>query len=443
MNITLNKHQSNEASIKVSLQPEDYKSQVDKKIKDYSKQAQVKGFRPGKVPVALIHKMYGKSILVEEINDVVSKALQNHIKENNIQILGEPVPDQQSFESIDWETQENFDFTYRIGLVDEFEVDLSKKLKLTHYEIDVNDKVIDETVDNLKEQFSSMTNPEISEAGDILFGTLKQKNGDIEHDSTIDPSNLSKTNAKKLIGQKSGDSLDIDLSSFYKDKEEIATLLKINTEEIDGQDMKFTFHVKNVNRKVPAEVNQELFDKTFGPDNVKSEKEFRAKIADTVRENYQRETAAWLNKTVQDTLVDKTKITLPESFLKDWLKLSSEGKVTDADIEQEFDMYANQLKWNLISNKIAELNELKTEHEDILAATRKMIEAQFQGSGLGQMADQMDSFVEHYLQGEKGQNYMKMAEQVQEEKVLEHIKSAATLNDKKISLDKFKEIVGA
>ncbi len=443
MNITLEKQQSNEASIKVSLQPEDYQSQVDKKVKDYSKQAQVKGFRPGKVPVGLIQKMYGKSILVEEINDIVSKALQNHIKENHIQILGEPIPDQQSFESIDWETQESFDFTYRIGLVDDFEVDLSKKLKLTHYEIEVNDKVIDETVVNLKEQFSSMINPELSESGDILFGTLTQKKGDIENDTTIDPVDLTKTNAKKLVGQKPGDCLDIDLSSFYKDQEKIATLLNKTIEEIEGQDMKFTFEVKNVNRKVPAEVNQALFDKTFGPDNVKTEEEFRAKIADTVSENYQRETESWLNKTVQDTLLEKTKITLPENFLKDWLKLSSEGKVTDADLDNEFDLYANQLKWNLISNKIAEKNELKTEHEDILAATRKMIEAQFQGSGLGQMVDQMDSFVEHYLQGEKGQNYMKMAEQVQEEKVLDFIKSAATLNEKKISLDKFKEIVGA
>lgn len=443
MNITLDQQQSNETFIKISLQPEDYQSQVDKKIKDYSKQAQVKGFRPGKVPVGLIKKMYGKSILVEEINNVVSNTLQNYIKKNDMQILGEPVPDQQSFESIDWETQENFDFTYRIGLVDDFEVDLSNKLKLTHYEIEINDKVIDETVDNLKEQFSTMSNPEVSEAGDILFGTFKQVEGDLEIDSTIDPADLSKTNAKKLIGKKSGDTLDVDLSSFYKDKDKIASILNSSVEEIDGQSMVFTFDIKKVNRKIPAEVNQELFDKTFGPDTVKTEEEFRAKIADTVGENYQRETEAWLNKTAQDTLVEKTKITLPTSFLKDWLKLSSEGKVTDDDIEKEFDMYANQLKWNLISNKVAEQNELKTEHEDVLAATRKMIEAQFQGSGLGQMADQMDSFVEHYLQGEKGQNYMKMAEQVQEEKVLDFIKTAATLSKKKVSLEKFKEIVGA
>ncbi|WP_420388044.1 trigger factor [Roseivirga sp.] len=443
LDITLDKKDSNIASIKVKLNEADYQSKVDEKIKDYSKKAQIKGFRPGKVPQGLVKKMYGKSILVDEINHMVGHAIQDYIRDNELKILGEPIPNQQQIEAIDWDTQSDFEFEYNVGLVEDFTVDLGKKVKVTQYEIEVNDQVIDETVENVRTQFGKMTNPEVSEEGDMLFGTLSQESSDITHDTTIDPSEFTKTNAKKFVGKKQGDVIAVDLAKLYKEKSQQAAQLGKTEDELEGIDLKFNFEVKNVNRRELAEIDQELFDKTFGPDTVKTEEEFRAKVSDTISENYERETNAWLNKTIQDELIKNTTINLPDAFLKDWLKLTGEGKITDADLENEYDQYADQLRWNLISGQISKDSEVKAEHEDIKEATRKMIEAQFMGSGLGQMADQMDSFVEHYLQGENGQNYMKMAEQVQQEKVLEHIKSQIDIKSKKVSLDKFKEIVNA
>lgn len=441
MDITLDKKDSNVASLKVTLKEADYQSKVDEKIKDYSKKAQIKGFRQGKVPQSLVKKMYGKSIMVDEINHMVGHAIQDYIRDNELRILGEPIPNQQQIESVDWETQTDFEFEYNIGLVEEFKVELGKKVKVTQYEIDVNDKVIDETVENVRTQFGKMTNPEVSEEGDMLFGTLSQEGSDISHDTTIDPTEFSKANAKKFAGKKKGDVVPADLSKLYKEKAQQAAQIGKTEDEIEGLDMNFNFEVKNVNRREMAAIDQELFDKTFGPDVVTSEKEFRAKISDTISENYSRETNAWLNKTIQDELIKNTRINLPDSFLKEWLKISGEGKVTDQDLENEYHIYADQLRWNLISGQIAKDAEVKAEHEDIKEATRKMIEAQFMGSGLGQMLDQMDSFVEHYLQGENGQNYMKMAEQVQQEKVLDHIKGQIEIKSKKVSLDQFKEIV--
>lgn len=441
MDITLDKKDSNVASIKVKLNEADYQSKVDEKIKDYSKKAQIKGFRQGKVPQSLVKKMYGRSILVEEINHIVGHAVQDYIRDNDLKILGEPIPNQQQIEAVDWDTQIDFEFEYNIGLVDDFKVDLGKKVKVTHYEIDINDAVIDETVDSVRTQFGKMTNPEVSEEGDMLFGTLSQEATEISHDTTIDPSEFTKTNAKKFVGKKKGDVIAVDLSKLYSEKAQQASQIGKTEDELEGIDMSFNFEVKNVNRRSLADVDQELFDKTFGPDVVKNEEEFRAKVSDTIRENYSRETNAWLNKTIQDELIKNTKINLPDAFLKEWLKLSGEGKVTDADLENEYHIYADQLRWNLISGQIAKDSEVKAEHEDIREATRQMIEAQFMGSGLGQMVDQMDSFIEHYLQGENGQNYMKMAEQVQQEKVLDHIKSEIEIKAKKVSLDQFKEIV--
>ena len=439
MDITLDKKDSNVASIKVTLKEADYQSKVDEKIKDYSKKAQIKGFRPGKVPQGVIKKMYGKSILVDEINHLVGHAVQDYIKDNELKILGEPIPNQEAINQVDWDTQQDFEFEYNIGLVDEFDVALDKKVKVTAYEIEADKKVLDETLENVRTQFGTMTNPDKSEAGDVLFGTLKQ--GDFSHDTTIDLNDLAKTHAKNFVGKAKGDEISVDLAKLYKEESKRAAQLGKTADELAGMDMNFVFEVKNVNRRALAEMNQELFDKTFGPNTVSSEEEFLAKIKDTISENYTRETQAYLTKSIQDALVAKTAISLPDDFLKEWLKLTGEGKVTDEDIKKEYGLYADQLRWNLISGEIAKQHDIKPEHEDIKAATRQMIEAQFMGSGMGQFADQMDAFVENYLQGENGQNYMKMAEQVQGDKVIEFIKEKITILNKKVSLDKFKEIV--
>lgn len=439
MDITLDKKDSNVASIKVKLNEADYQSKVDEKIKDYSKKAQIKGFRPGKVPQGVIKKMYGKSILVDEINHIVGHAIQDYIKDNELKILGEPIPNQEAINEVDWDTQNDFEFEYNVGLVEDFEVALDKKVKVTAYEIDVDQKVIDETLDNVRSQFGGMTNPEQSEEGDILFGSFKQ--GEFSHDSTIDLNDLTKTTAKKFVGKAKGDEIKIDLTKLYKEEAKRAAQLGKTADEIAEMDMNFVFEVKNVNRKELAELNQELFDKTFGPNTVSSEEEFMAKVKDTVAENYNRETQAYLTKSIQDKLIETTSIALPDAFLKEWLKLTGEGKVTDEDIQKEYSIYADQLRWNLISGQVAKDNEIKPEHEDIKAATQKMIEAQFAGSGMGQFADQMDAFVDNYLQGENGQNYMKMAEQVQGDKVIEFVKEKVSITNKKVSLDKFKEIV--
>ena len=441
MDITLDKKDSNVASIKIKLNEADYQSKVAEKIKDYSKKANINGFRPGKVPTGVIKKMYGKSILVEEINQLVAHSLQDYIRDNEIRILGEPLPNQQQIETVDWDNQVDFEFEYNVGLVEDFKVELSDKVKVKSYKIDVNEEVINDSLDNVREQFGQMTNPEVSEEGDLLYGTFKQVNGDIEHDTTFDPSELTKKDAKAFVGKKSGDEIEVDLVKLYKDEAKRAAQIGKTADEIADLDGAFVFTVKNVNRKEKAEINQELFDRTFGPGVVSTEEEFMNKIKETISDNYERETDAWLEKTIQEELIQGTGISLPDEFLKEWLKLSAEGKVTDEDLEKEYHLYADQLRWNLITGELAKENEIRPEHEEILEQTKEMIAAQFGGSGLGQFADQMDSFVDNYLQGENGQNYSKMAEQVQGKKVMDHIKGKIQIKEETVSLDKFKEIV--
>ena len=440
MNIVLDKKSATEGSIRVSLKEEDYQSLVDKKIKEHSKKAQIKGFRQGKVPISYIQKMYGKSILVEEINTLLSKSLTDYIKENKLNILGDPLPDLEKAQAIDWDNEKDFDFDYKIGMVDDFKVDLAAKM--TKYEITVDDKAVQKTIGDLKKQFGTMTNPEKSENGDSLFGTLTQVDGDFVQDMLLETDDLEKKEKKNFIGISKEASVKFDLLKAIKDIHKLSHALSKSEEETKALEGAFEFTVKNVNRKVDAEINQEFFDRVFGKDAVTDEKTFTEKVKTTISENYVRESDMFLDHSVRKQFVENTKMNLPDEFLKDWLFVSNEGKITKEVIDKEYEMYATDLKWTIIQNKISEDNEIKAEHEDVIATAKTMIRAQLQQSGMaGQMEDSLDMFVDNYLKGENGNNYMKVFEQSRNEKVLAFVKEKIKVSTKKVDMEKFKDIV--
>lgn len=442
MDISLDKKNSTEASIKVKLNEADYQPHVEEKVKEYAKKATIKGFRPGKVPVGLIKKMYGKSIIVEEINSLLSSSLSNYIKENGIQIIGEPLPDQEKAQKIDWENQKDFEFDYEIGMVSEFNYDLSEKMKVKSYKIELDKKGLNETLDNVKKQFGNVTNPEISKEGDSFFGTFQEVDGSISNEALLDWDNIEKKEQKKFAGIKPGDVVEFDVQKLVNDNHDLMRLLDIGHDKAHDIKGKFTFTIKNINRTEPAEVNQELFDKVFGKDAVKSEKEFTDKIKQTVEENYQRESALLLNRDIRDYLIENTKIEVPSEFLKKWLLVSNEGKITQEDIDREFDEYVRSLKWDLLRNKISEENKVNVENAEVVDRAKMMILSQLGGAGAAeQLKDHMDAFADNYLKAENGQNYMKLYNEVREEKLMNLIQGKITLSEKKVNLDEFKKAV--
>lgn len=441
MDITLDKKSSTEASIKVTLKESDYQPNVEEKVKQYAKKANIKGFRPGKVPSGMIKKMYGKSIIVEEVNNILSKSLQEYIRENNIQLIGEPLPDMEKASKIDWENQKDFEFDYQVGLVDEFTYDLSNKQKVKRHKIELDKKTLNETLDNIKKQFGNSVNPEVSEKEDNFYGELKQVDGDLSKEGVIQWEDLDKKEHKKFTGVKPGDVIEVDIQKAFNDHHTIAHLLDVGHDKAKELKGKFTFIVNKINRTEPAELNQELFDKVFGKDNIKSEEEFIEKVKATVQENYDRESEYLLDRDIKDHFVSKTKIEIPEKFLKDWLYQSNEGKVSLEDIEKEFDEYVKQLKWDLLKNKMAEDNEVKVENEEVVNKAKGMILQQLGGQGMAeQMKDHLDSFADNYLKGENGQNYMKVFGEVRDEKILKFIKEKISISDKKVSAEEFRKI---
>lgn len=440
MEISLDKHSANQASIKIKLNEADYQPKVDAKLKDYAKKAVIRGFRPGKAPISMVKNMYGLSLLVDEINGILGESLNTYLKEQTFKILGEPLPVEKADGSIDWKADKEFEFEYKIGFVENIQIALDNSTSGIKYAIKVDDKLVNETIENLKTQYGENSNPETAEAGDAVYGDLKSAEGEFEKSLSLDTSKVSKKLAAKFNGL--GQNAVVEFDSKEVKKDEWSEAFGLTAEEIEVAKGALTFTIKNINRTTEATLNQDFFDKIFGPDQVKTEEEFKAKVKETLQGSYERESKVFTEEELKKVLVEKASLTLPDSFLKEWLLKANDGKVTVADVENEYPIYAKQLTWSLISNQIAKDNGVQAEHADVVEKTKEMIREQFASSGLGsQLEASMDLFVDNYLKGNDGQNYMNMLTSVQNDKVLALVMEKINLTEKSISIDEFKELL--
>jgi trigger factor len=446
VNITLNKQSNTEGILNIKLTESDYLPKVDEKMKEYSRKASIKGFRPGKVPTGVIKKMFGKSILVEEVNHLISHSISDYIKENKLKVLGDPLPNEDKARAIDWDNQKDFEFEFQLGMVEDFKVDLSSKVKVTSHPIEVDQKVIDETLTDIKRRYGKVSYPEVSEAGDNLFGEISMKGSDEKKGSYIAIEKVEKKEQKKFIGLKKEDTVEFDVAKTFADETELARALNMTEDEAKNAKGTYVFHVTSVSRVEPAAINQELFDKVFGNDVVKTEEEFLNKVKETITNNYQRETEHLLDHYIQHYFVDNTKITMPDNFLKTWLKNTSGGQVTDEVLEKEFTQYKESLKWDLIKNQITEEKSITVEGDEVRERAKKMIIDQFGGEAIAaQLGSKLDDIANNYLAGQdgKGETFMKIYNQLRHDKIMKVVKDAITINEKKVSLDEFKKIAAS
>jgi trigger factor len=445
LDISLDQQTVTDGLIRVKLTESDYLPKVDEKVREYSKKANIKGFRQGKVPSGVIKKMFGKSILVEEVNHLVSHGISDYIKDKKLRVLGDPLPNQEKARLIDWDSQKDFEFEFQVGMVDDFKYDLSPKVKVTSYPIIVDDKVIDETTQDVRKRFGQVTYPEVSEANDNLFGEITLADGTTKN-SYISIEKVQAKEQAKFIGVKKEDVISFDIDKITDDEQVKAQILNIAAEEAREVKGTFSFKVNSINRVAEAEINQDLFDKVFGKDIVHNEEEFRNKIRETIAGNYQRETDHLLDHEIQHYYVDHTKIAMPENFLKLWLKNASEGQVNDEVIQKEFHAYQESLKWDLIKNKIAEDHKVEVTPEEVKERAKVIIGEQFGGPGIAeQLGDRFDAIAENYLAGQdgKGENYMRIFQQLRNSKILKTIREGITVTEKKVDLEEFRKLVAA
>jgi trigger factor len=448
MNITQEKINDLNAVVKIKIAPEDYTEKVEKAIKDQAKKATIPGFRKGMVPASHIKRTHGKSILVEEINNLLGETLNKYLTENKVEILGQPLPVVDQTKEFKWDNTDEFEFDYELGLAPVVDVNITEKDKFTQYIVKADEETLASRIKNIRRSYGKMTNPEVSEADDVLYADLAQLDaagsiiegglsatGSIRLDAVKDKKIL-----KTLIGLKKDDVVELDVQkAFDKNEGIIAKVLNISEEDAKAVDSKFQVTVKNVNRLEESDLNQEFFDKIFGEGVVTDEAGFTAKITEEVESMFKQDADRKLQNDMYTQLVDGMNIELPDEFLRKWLKATNE-KLTDEELAEGYDDFAKNLKWTLIENKLIKDNNIEIKYEDVFQTAKQRLDAQFRMYSPSPMPeDQLAQYTATFLKEKDNAN--RIFEEVKAIKVFEHIQSVATLDKKDIPYNKFVELV--
>ena len=441
MDIKLHKKKATEAFMKIKINETDYQFKVDKKIKEYRKKAQIKGFRPGKVPIGLVKKLYGASILMDEVNHLLSHKIPDYIKEHDLKLVGDPIPYSDSSNDIDWNNQKEFEFDYKLGLVDDFKVDITSEQNITRHEVVIDDKAVEETLKDIQEQHAKIEHPESSQEGDTILGELKEIEGGFSNKGSLNLDDILKKEVSKFIGLKVDDVIKFSPGKVLV---ETASLMPLfGQHEPEHKNKEFEFKITLINRSKPAELNQDLFDKIFGEELVKDIETFKENTKKTLEKNYKSYSENLLNKNIRDHLIQITNISLPDEFLKEWLLLTNE-KLTKEDIEKEYYLYDKDLRWDLIANKISEEGKIEVGKEEVIERTKNMIRQQL-GRGSSTLPDELESninsFADNYLKEENGNNYKKIYLELRNEKIFDFIKESINISVKKVKIEEFKNML--
>lgn len=444
MNISRKDIDENNAIITVSVTKEDYAEKVEKTLKDYRKKANMPGFRPGHVPIGLIKKMYGKAVLADEINNVVSESLAKYIEENKLPILGQPLPNETEQKEQNFDIQEEFEFMFDVGLAPEYKVTLNKNMKLPHYEIEVSDEMVDNHVKTHTSRLGKYEQVDVVEERDMLKGTLTEladgkakEDGIVVKNAVLTPAYMKEDKQKELfVGKNKDDKIVFNPLKAYENEAELSSLLKISKEEVATTTSDFEMEVNEITRYTEGEVNQDLFDKVYGEGVVKSEEEFRAKITEEIQENLKADAEYKFNIDARDYFIKKYKsLTFPEEFLKRWLLVTNE-EMTEEQVEADYPKMIEDLIWHITKDKIATENELQVEFSDVEEYARKVAKAQFAQYGMVGLGDDMlDNYVQDMLKNEE--TMRSFVDRAAEEKVLEFVREKVKLDTESISIEEF------
>lgn len=447
MNITQDKIDNLNSVLTVKINPEDYKERVEKAIKVQAKKAKLPGFRPGMVPSAHIKKMYGKNILVDEINTILNDTLTNYISENKIEVLGQPLPKIDDSKEFNWDFTDEFEFIYELGIAPEFDLDFSSKDKLTYYQVKVDKDTLASRIKNLRKSYGKMSNPDVSADDDVIYADLNQIaadgsvfEGGISNTASVRLDQVEDSKIKKsLIGLKKDDEVVLDIQKAFGNNETIiAKLLNISEEDARDLKSKFKLVVKNINRLEEGDLNQEFFDKIFGENVVKTEAEFEQKIREELESMMVQNADQKLQADLFQFGLDKVKLSLPDEFLKRWLKATNE-KLSEEELEKGYDDFARNLRWTLIENKIIKDNKLEIKYEEVFAAAKNRLDGQFRMYSPQPLSEeQLGQYTAQFLQNKENAN--RIFEEVKAQHVFDYLKGVITLDKKDIEYNKFLEL---
>lgn len=441
MNITQESTGDLTAVVKIELVKEDYESQVNTVLKDYQRKANMPGFRPGKVPMGLVKKMYGKAVLAEEVNKVISESLHNYLTENNIKTLGHPLPNEDRQEMIDFDEQDTFDFYFDIAVQPEINPELSDKIKMDYYKIRVDDESIDKYIEDLRKKNGNPVNPDKSEAGDILRGTLVEldQDGEVLEEGITKETSIgvdfikTKSIKKEFIGRTVGDNIRFNPMKATESAAEAASMLGIDSKQAEENKSDFEFTVESITRFEPAELNEEFYATIFPGETFTEEKDFRERLGKELERSFANESDRLFMRQTADKLIDDLKINLPDDFMKRWLMESGEAKMTEEDIDQHYNEYARALKWQLIESKIIADHDISVTPDDVKAEIMKYFTTQ--GEVDKETQKRLDEIADNIMQNQE--EVKRIYDQLLDTRMRDLLKSTIKLKNKEISYDDF------
>ena len=437
MKITKTKISKIESTIHLVLEKKDYINQYESKLKELKKRANLKGFRPGMVPIQLLKKMYGKGVLFEELNKIVSNKINSYIKDEKIKIIGEPIPQENKLEDTNIDNINNFNFDFKIGHLSDFKTEsFTKKSKYTLHKIKVEKKIVDETIKNLQTQYANIENLKKVTNKSSVYGEISYD--DKTKKTLLEIEELDNKETNKIIGKSINDIIYIDLLKLTKNNNEKISQILGEKMDIKNSPNKVSIKIENIIERSPAMINSELFDKIFGNGKIKTIKEFDNEIKKSLSANYLRESELLLNREIEKNLVSKYNIEVPTNYVKDWITKNNDEKTSKKLLNEQFEQYCNQIKWSYIVDDIIDKNRIKIENEEIVSLAKHQIQNQLQGSGLQEINKDINKFVDNYLKHNNGENYLKIFNQLKSNKVFNLIKEKVSIIEKSITFDKFK-----
>jgi len=440
MNITKEQIDELNAVVKVAVTKDDYQDKVETILKDYRKQANIPGFRKGQVPMGLIKKQYGKAVLVDEVNKLIQDNLNKYLTEEKLDVLGNPLPKQR--DNFNWDS-DDFDFEFELGLAPSFEINLKAKKPIIHYTIVADDKMINEQIERIQKQYGKLINKNEVGAKDEVVGTFTNEAAEIENKATISLSELKDKKAiTAFMGKKVGDTLSVNTKKLFKEDQDLARAMGVEIEAAKDLNVDVSFSIEEINEREPAALDQELFDKLFGPDVIKSKEELKAKIKEDSEQQFVQQTDQKLLNDVTEDFIDNTKFNLPANFLKKWIQLTGEKVLSDDEATAEYEKSEKGLRYQLIEGKIIQENNLQVQFDELKEFAKGFIKSQMAQFGqLNPAEEELDNIAARVLSNQD--EVKRLSEQLMSQKLISLYKEKANLKTKEVTYENFvKEVYG-
>lgn len=420
--------------VKIDITANDYQEKVDTQLHDYRKKANIPGFRKGHVPMSLVKKQYGKSVMIDEVNKLLQESLNKFLVEEKLDVLGNPLPKMK--ENFSWD-EDQFTFEFELGLAPDFEVNLKPKKAITAYKIIADKKMINTQIDNIREQYGKLITQAAVEENSNVTGTFVNEEKEIEKKSTFKLEKIKgKANLKKFVGAKTGDTIELKSKGLFTDDHMLMNVLGLSHDDAHDFDADLAFTIEEITQTELAELNQDLFDKIFGAGLVKSEDEFRNRLKEDAEKQFGSQSDQQLLNAVTESLIENTKFDLPAEFLKKWLAVSGEKPMTAEQAGEEYERSEKGLRYQLIEGKLMTEHKLQITYDDLKDYTKGFVRAQMAQFGDNKIEDkELDDIVNRVLSNQE--EVRRLSDQLKNEKLLKFFKENIKLKTKEVTYEDF------